>query len=277
MTPAERQRRRRARIGSDKLNNVRRRKAKARRAAVAKEIKYAVKRARRASRMTAMAGRTQAAMAALDAMQHIYNVIAIDAATRFETYSKLTGMDRSAENHYETMVMAELRALPIPAAADCVLYLWSTVPLLERMMELMATWGFTYSSHVVWVKGTLDKGKIKFGLGYETRNAHELLLIGKRGKVPAAIPGEQWLSVVFAPRTRHSEKPLVFAEMIERMFPDVPKLEMFARRPREGWAVWGNEADSNGGVPGSAMVSEPSGQPSPESARRDGRPARAQA
>jgi N6-adenosine-specific RNA methylase IME4 len=48
-------------------------------------------------------------------------------------------------------------------------------------------------------------------------------------------------SVIFAPRRKHSEKHDVFAEMIEQMFPNVPKLEMFARKPRDGWDVWGNE------------------------------------
>jgi N6-adenosine-specific RNA methylase IME4 len=67
-------------------------------------------------------------------------------------------------------------------------------------------------------------------------------LIGIRGNVPAPNLGEQPPQVTHVPRGRHSEKPDVFAEYIERLFPNVPKLEMFARRERPGWEWWGAEA-----------------------------------
>ena len=60
--------------------------------------------------------------------------------------------------------------------------------------------------------------------------------------MPAPAPGDQPKSVITAEVGRHSQKPEVFAEMIEQMYPHVPKLEMFARREREGWTAWGNEA-----------------------------------
>jgi N6-adenosine-specific RNA methylase IME4 len=68
------------------------------------------------------------------------------------------------------------------------------------------------------------------------------LLIGVRGHVPAPAPGEQPPAIIEAPRGLHSEKPDVFAEHIERLFRNVPKLEMFASRARPGWDCWGNEA-----------------------------------
>lgn len=197
----------------------------------------AEKRGRRELRLAAMAIRTEQARIALNSMAPIYNVIYADTPPKFENWSDQTGMDRAAENHYETMLPALIEAMgnAVPAAPDCVLYLWSTVPMLPAMLAVMAEWGFRYSSHVVWIKTTFSKDKLKFGLGHETRNAHELLLIGKKGSPPAAIRGEQFPSVIFAPRGPHSEKPSVFAETIERMFPDAPKLEMFAREPRVGW------------------------------------------
>jgi len=51
-------------------------------------------------------------------------------------------------------------------------------------------------------------------------------------------------SVVDARRGRHSEKPEVFYELIERMYPERSKLELFARRRRPGWSAWGNEVDA---------------------------------
>jgi N6-adenosine-specific RNA methylase IME4 len=214
-------------------------------------LSRAAKQARREARMEAMRERTAREMARLGTMARRYNVILADTLPKFENWSDLTGMDRAADNHYQTMAVDQIKALPIPTARDCMLYLWATVPLLFEMQGVMVHWGFRYSSNVVWVKTTLDGMKLRLGTGFETINAHEHLLIGKRGNPPAAIPGEQFPSVIFAPRRKHSEKPEIFAETIERLFPDVPKLEMFARTPqqlqlfgrwRDGWDTWGNEA-----------------------------------
>jgi len=70
----------------------------------------------------------------------------------------------------------------------------------------------------------------------------ELLLIASRGNPVAPAPGQQFPSLIVTPRGEPSEKPELFAEMIERLYPTVPKLEMFARKPRgDGWDCWGNE------------------------------------
>jgi N6-adenosine-specific RNA methylase IME4 len=209
-----------------------------------REATGAEKRAKREARLEVMRGRTIHEMARLGTMEHRYNVILADTPPKFENYSDLTGMDRAADNHYETMAIALIEAMAgtLPAAPDCVLYLWSTVPMLPAMMRVMAVWGFRYSSNVAWVKTTRAGDKLRLGTGFETINAHEHLLIGKRGQVPSAIRGEQFPSVIFAPRGRHSEKPGIVAETIERLYPNVPKLEMFARTHRAAWDVWGNEA-----------------------------------
>jgi N6-adenosine-specific RNA methylase IME4 len=132
------------------------------------------------------------------------------------------------------MTIDQLKALKVPAAPDCVLFLWSTIPHLDVVIDIMRAWGFTYKTHNVWKKD-------KVGLGYWFRSIHELLLVGIRGNVPAPAMGEQFLSVIEAPRGRHSEKPDIFAEMIEKMFPTTPKIELFARKLRPGWVCWGNE------------------------------------
>src|SRR5262249_3184836 len=107
---------------------------------------------------------------------------------------------------------------------------------LPQALETMAAWGFVYKSQFVWVKD-------KLGLGYWARNRHELLLIGTRGHIPAPAPGTQFSSVIVAPRGAHSEKPAIVPERIAAMFPNVPKLEMFARGECVvGFDVWGNEA-----------------------------------
>jgi len=167
--------------------------------------------------------------------QQRFGVIYADPPWRFQPYSRQTGMDRSADNQYPTMELDKIKNLSLPAARDCVLFLWATAPMLPQALEVMKSWDFEYKTHFVW-------GKDQIGTGYWTRNKHELLLIGTRGNIPAPAPGKQFESLIMAPKGRHSAKPEQFRRMIEAMFPSLPKLEMFARTQSPGWEAWGNEA-----------------------------------
>jgi len=166
-----------------------------------------------------------------------YGVILADPEWRFEPYSRETGMDRAADNHYSTSATGVIAARDVPgiAAKDCVLFLWATVPMLPDALQVMQAWGFTYKSHCCWVKD-------RIGTGYWFRNKHELLLVGTRGDLPAPAPGTQWASTFDAPVGRHSEKPSNAYELIESYFPNLPKIELNARSKRAGWDVWGAEA-----------------------------------
>jgi N6-adenosine-specific RNA methylase IME4 len=166
-----------------------------------------------------------------------YGVIYADPPWRFEPYSRDSGMDRAADNHYPTLSLNDVTDVRVQdiAAEDAVLFLWATVPMLPEAMSLMGTWGFTYKSHCIWVKE-------RIGTGYWFRNQHELLLVGTRGDIPAPAQGEQYASVIEAPLGAHSDKPAAFAEMIEELFPSLPAIELFAREQRLGWDAWGNEA-----------------------------------
>jgi N6-adenosine-specific RNA methylase IME4 len=194
--------------------------------------KTAAKQQRRADRELQLAEKTIAASTALGSK--LYGVIYCDPPWRFEPYSRETGMGRSAENHYPTLGLDGLKALNVPAAKDCVLFLWTTDPMLDAAIDLIRAWGFTRKATRIWIKDRL-------GTGYWHQNQAEFLLIATKGKPPAPAPGEQPSQIVLAPRGEHSAKPEVFAQDIARQYPNVPKLEMFARRPREGWDNWGNE------------------------------------
>jgi N6-adenosine-specific RNA methylase IME4 len=167
-----------------------------------------------------------------------YGVIVADPEWRFEPYSRETGMDRAADNHYPTSpaeVIADRDVASI-AADDCVLFLWATVPMLPAALEVMNAWGFRYCSHAMW-------DKIHIGTGYWFRNRHELLLVGTRGDIPAPAMGTQFPSVIAIARKEHSEKPEQFLELIEQYFPTLPKIELNRRgAARAGWDAWGNEA-----------------------------------
>ncbi len=167
-----------------------------------------------------------------------FGVILADPEWRFEPYSRASGLDRAADNHYPTSPIDVIAARDVAkiAADDCVLFLWATVPMLPQALGVMAAWGFSYRSHIIWAK-------TRVGTGYWFRNAHELMLVGTRGEIPAPAPGTQWASLIEAETGEHSAKPEVFWQMIERYFPNLPKIELNRRGPaRQGWAAWGNEA-----------------------------------
>jgi N6-adenosine-specific RNA methylase IME4 len=236
MTSTERARRRRARL-----------KKEASRAAKLKKSEK--KRERRAERELAMA--TATAIAAANLGEELFGVLYVDPPSDFQVWDAETGMDRHAANHYPVMSDEEIAALKLPAAKDCVLFLWSTRPKLAYAIAvLLPAWGFTYKTCSVWKK----EGR---GTGYWFIDDAEILIVATRGKVVAPAPGTQYRSTFEAPAGKHSEKPEAFAEMITEYFPTMPKLEMFyradddpeierarrARRQRAGWTMWGNETE----------------------------------
>lgn len=161
-----------------------------------------------------------------------------------EVYSRETGMDRHAANHYETSANAHTaeeihRRRPIDRIIDrraCVLAMWATNQHLKIAMDLMALRGFEYKSNYCWGKeGNISTGRWN-------RSKHELLLFGTIGSPPCPAPGTQWDSLQLAPKSEHSAKPDCFYEMLEEYFPTLVKIELNARRPRAGWVQWGNEA-----------------------------------
>lgn len=148
--------------------------------------------------------------------------------------------NRAIENQYPTMATLDICALTeredFPAIQDdAVLFLWATAPKLREALAVMDAWGFEYRTNAVWVKAQL-------GMGYWFRNRHELLLVGRRGRFSPPTEDRRPGSVFDAPRAGHSVKPENVRQAIESMFPDVARVELFARERTEGWAVWGNQA-----------------------------------
>lgn len=163
-----------------------------------------------------------------------YPVIYADPPWRYEHAESVS---REIENHYPTMDLDAICALPVSTLAtdDAVLFLWATSPKLAEAMRVVEAWGFTYRTCAVWHKPQI-------GMGYYFRQQHELLLVATRGDIPAPSPAARPGSVITADRGKHSAKPSEFAEVIERMYPTLPKIELFCRAPRDGWSVWGNQS-----------------------------------
>lgn len=172
--------------------------------------------------------------APLGKVAELYPVIYADPPWRYE---HIETESRAIENQYPTMALDEIKALDLDAIAldDCVLFMWATSPKLAEAFEVLASWGFEYRTCAVW-----DKQKI--GMGYYFRQQHELLLVAVRGQPLTPAPANRPSSVLSFPRGVHSAKPVEVYELIEAMYPELPKLEMFCRSPREGWGAWGNQA-----------------------------------
>lgn len=162
-----------------------------------------------------------------------YGVIYADPPWRYE---HVKTESRAIENQYPTMSLNEICALDIPAADNAILFMWATAPKLAEAMEVVTAWGFEYRTCAVW-----DKEKI--GMGYYFRGQHELLLVGIRGKFHAPDESARVSSVHRESRGKHSAKPDYYAELIESMYPEDKRIELFCRTPRTGWAAWGNESD----------------------------------
>jgi N6-adenosine-specific RNA methylase IME4/ParB-like chromosome segregation protein Spo0J len=208
-------------------------------AADTKENRKAHSVVRHAVRLTHMAHVTINGAAKAGRVDRKFPIIYADPPWRFGVYSEVTGREKSPENHYPTMnthaICGLFEQIGSPAKADSVLFLWATNPMLLDALKVMDAWGFTYVHHWIW-------DKERAGTGYWGRDRHELLLIGKKGSPVAPLQGDQPNTVHREVKGQHSAKPEFFAETIERLYPGLPKLEMFSRSARPGWTPWGFEA-----------------------------------
>lgn len=145
------------------------------------------------------------------------------------------GTRAATDNHYHTLSVADIAALPVAqlATANSHLHLWTTNAFLFEAKTILEAWDFEYKGMVLWVKE-------KLGIGNYWRVSHEFLLLGVRGQCPFLDRSQR--SWVAADRLSHSTKPEVFRRMIETVSPP-PRLELFGRRLSQGWVVFGNEIE----------------------------------
>ena len=177
--------------------------------------------------------------------QKKYGVIYADPPWHYKVYSK-KGMGRSAESHYPTMKLEDIKARPVADLAnrDCALFLWVTLPCLLEGIEVLKAWGFEYKTTAfVWVKQNRKADSLFWGMGYWTRSNAEICLLGTKGRPKRKDAGIH--QVVISHVEEHSRKPQEVHDRIIRLMGDVPRIELFARRKTEGFDVWGNEVESD--------------------------------
>jgi len=172
-----------------------------------------------------------------------YSVLYADPAWNYGGRTQHNGVSavKSAEDHYNTMTLQQLKEIKIQEKTekDAILFLWTSSPHLAQALELMNAWGFEYKTIAfVW-------DKQKTNPGYYTLSQVEICLVGKKGKFPTPRGSRKEKQFLSEMRGIHSKKPDEIRKRIEKMFPTQKKLEMFARQTSIGWDVWGNEVASS--------------------------------
>ncbi|WP_375506468.1 MT-A70 family methyltransferase [uncultured Nostoc sp.] len=181
----------------------------------------------------------------LTTLQGQYQCIVIDPPWFYRLRSK----DKTHRNRipYQPMRTEEILALPIPelcGSNGCILWLWFTNNHMIEAAQCLQTWGFELKTILTWEKVTKAGTKTHLGVGHWLRNSTEHCAMAVRGNVKAfagrTLTNQS--SILHLPRREHSRKPEQFFELVEKLCPDMTKLEMFARSSRVGWDCWGDEA-----------------------------------
>ena len=182
-----------------------------------------------------------------------YQIIYADPPWRYQNGGvPQAGVDAQ----YPTMSLEQIKSLPVKNITDnpSVLFLWATFPQLQEALEVIKAWGFEYKTlGFSWLKTNKD-GTPFFGVGYYAKSNQEVCLMGVRGKVHPLVKSNKVSSVIITEKTRHSKKPAIVRDKIIKLFGDLPRIELFARKPQDqlfedksfdGWDVWGNEVESD--------------------------------
>ena len=167
-----------------------------------------------------------------------YKTILADPPWQYRNKKTGGSMSSGSASKYQVLSTDEICALHIIDIIEknAILFLWATTPLLPDAFKVMTAWGFKYKTAIYWRK------IMSLGMGFWFRGQVEQCLLGVRGKVKAFRC--QRPNFIQCKVGKHSEKPEEFHELIE---PYVlkPAIELYARKKREGWNVWGNEVESD--------------------------------
>lgn len=190
----------------------------------------------------------------------VYDVLVVDPPW---SYGSDTGRpNRVAESHYKTIghcgkeinrttgagIDAIISSAPIRdwASDNSHLYLWTTNPKLPFAFAVMSAWGFTYKTTLTWLKTAKSGEPHRGGMGWFFRGATEHVLFGVKGVKPIASNMRK-PNIICARPTGHSTKPDAFYDLLDAMYENEKKIDVFARRTRPGWIAWGDEVSPDNG------------------------------
>lgn len=164
-----------------------------------------------------------------------FDIVIADPAWSFGSVS----VNKNVDKHYHVQHSTSWHDLPLAdiVADDSLLFMWCSGPVLKEAIELMEAWGWTYKQVAfIWEKDRVIPGSYSV-------TSTEMVIVGKRGRIPQPRGCRKQRQMVKAPRQAHSQKPEEVQDRIDLMFPTQNKLELFARRERPGWVCEGNELD----------------------------------
>jgi len=150
----------------------------------------------------------------------------------------------SSSQRYGEMSLQDIKALPVADLTESRgshLYLWTTNSMIVEAHEVARAWGFEPKTVITWVKTRHTDGEPSMKMGFYYRSATEHCLFAVRGRLRLSGPARP--TAFFHPRLAHSEKPTTIHEWAEEQSPR-PRLELFARREREGWACFGSALET---------------------------------
>lgn len=174
-----------------------------------------------------------------------FSTILADPPWQFQNRTGKMAPEHKRLSRYPTMTLQEIKALPVKRITNDTshLYLWVPNALLAEGMQVLESWGFTYKTNLIWYKVRKDGGPDRRGVGFYFRNVTEMILFGVRGKNARTLqPGRSQENIISSQKREHSRKPDEQYELIESCSAG-PYLELFARGPRPGWTVWGNQSE----------------------------------
>ncbi|MHB8379684.1 MAG: MT-A70 family methyltransferase [Acidimicrobiales bacterium] len=175
-----------------------------------------------------------------------FSTILADPPWRFTNRTGKVAPEHRRLDRYSTLDLDSICNVDVAsiAAKNAHLYLWVPNAMLPDGLRVMESWGFRYISNVIWAKRRIDGGPDGRGVGFYFRNVTEIILFGVRGSMRTLPPARSQVNMIESRKREHSRKPDEQYELIESCSPG-PFLELFARHPREGWTVWGDEADAD--------------------------------
>lgn len=186
-------------------------------------------------------------MGGLEAQTMKYKTIVIDPPWKYGKWGSGSKKalvqgeaNKPAPLPYEWMTVEDIKALQIKSLCDdnCEVYLWTTQKYLPDAFAVLSAWGLKYCQTLTWCKKPMGTGQ-----GGVYCPTTEFLLLARRGKMPKVKRIDTtWWEV--KRQKRHSKKPEFFQDLIETVSEE-PRLEMFARRERKGWSVFGNEVENS--------------------------------
>ena len=168
-----------------------------------------------------------------------YNTIVIDPPWNISMAGKTKiRPNRARKLPYKTMSINEIKNFPLKDFANigCHVYLWTTNKMLRTAYEVLESWGVNFHLILVWVKPT------SIAPCFAYKFATEFCLLGFYGKPMQKFIGGgklNWFEA-FTKAGKHSSKPDIFYRLVDEMSPN-PKIDIFARKRREGWSAWGDE------------------------------------